>query len=271
MAAVEALPPAQARALVRTARQGNGTWRKLVILAVILAAWSAAVTWWLPSYLPTPWGVVTAVPGVVQDPAFRSALGASFGSMVVGTVIGVTLGTAFGVVRGRIGLLKTVSAPWIDGAYALPLLVIVPPTTIWLGYTSDARLAMVILAAFLPCAVTTADGVAHLPKTLEEVTAVFRATPRSRVFDLVVPGALPYIIAGLHVAVGRAIIATVSVEFIASIEGLGTFIQLNARSFNQNAAFVAVLILAAFGGGARLGVQWLLRRLAPWHVAMQPT
>ncbi|HEY9498788.1 MAG TPA: ABC transporter permease subunit, partial [Terrimesophilobacter sp.] len=154
---------------------------------------------------------------------------------------------------------------YINGLYALPLLAIVPPTTIWLGYTGDARLALIIVAAFLPCAVSTADGASSVPSSLNDVVEVYRVSGFRRLIDLVLPSSLPFVVAGLHVAVGRAIIAAVSVEFIAGLNGLGTFILLNARSFNQNTAFVGVLVLALFGGLARVAIIWLLRRSAPWH------
>jgi ABC-type nitrate/sulfonate/bicarbonate transport system permease component len=76
---------------------------------------------------------------------------------------------------------------------------------------------------------------------------------------------MPFIVAGLHVALGRAIIATVSVEFIAGLTGLGTYILLNARSYHQNEAFVAVAVLALLGVTARICVILVLRRIAPWH------
>ncbi|MFD7116057.1 ABC transporter permease subunit [Streptomyces sp. NPDC059922] len=85
------------------------------------------------------------------------------------------------------------------------------------------------------------------------------------VLDVLLPSTLPFIIAGVQVAVGRALVGAVAVEFLASLPGLGTYILSNAHSFEQDAAFVAVLVPATLGIVARAGTETALRRLAPWH------
>lgn len=249
----------------RRSWQPRGILTKAVVVLVFLLAWHFTVALWLPSYLPTPLGVLGAIVPTMRSAEFGSAVGDSAVAIVVGLAVGSLLGTALGLVSGRLLWLRQLLSPYINGLYALPLLAIVPPTTIWLGYTGDARLALIIVAAFLPCAVSTADGASAVPSSLNDVVEVYRVPPVRRLFDLVLPSSLPFVIAGLHVAVGRAIIAAVSVEFIAGLDGLGTFVLLNARSFNQNTAFVGVLVLALFGGLARLAIVWALRRAAPWH------
>ena len=243
---------------------------KLVVVIVILVAWHVVVANWLPSYLPTPIGVAKSILPTLTSASFVGSMQSSFGSIVVGLTIGATLGTIVGLANGRIGWLRQVTSPYIDGLYALPLLALVPPTTIWLGYTDSTRLAMVILAAFLPCAVGAADGASKLPSSLWNVTQVYGSPKYRRVVDLIIPASLPFVIAGLYVSVGRALIAAVSVEFIASIDGLGTYILLNARSFRQNEAFVGVLVLATFGGSARLLITWVLQKVAPWQEGRAP-
>lgn len=238
---------------------------KVVVVGVFLVTWHLAVELWLPSYLPTPLGVLAAIIPTFLSPEFGSAVQESTIAIVIGLLIGAFLGTTLGLISGRLLWLQQLLSPYINGLYALPLLAIVPPTTIWLGYTGDARLALIIVAAFLPCAVSTADGASSVPSSLNDVVEVYRVSGFRRLIDLVLPSSLPFVVAGLHVAVGRAIIAAVSVEFIAGLNGLGTFILLNARSFNQNTAFVGVLVLALFGGLARVAIIWLLRRSAPWH------
>jgi ABC-type nitrate/sulfonate/bicarbonate transport system permease component len=244
----------------------RGLLAKVISVVIMVIVWQAAVSFWLPAFLPTPLGVVEAIPATVISAVFLSATGETLLAILAGTVIGCLVGTVLGLMSGRVVWLRQSTLLYINGLYALPLLAIVPPVTIWLGYTSDARLALVILAAFLPCAVSATDGSRSLPPELVEVVDVFRASPFRRFFDLILPGSLPFVVAGLHVAVGRAIIAAVSVEFIAGLNGIGTFILLNARSYHQNEAFVGVILLAVLGASARFAILALLERVAPWHV-----
>lgn len=238
---------------------------KLVVVGVVLIFWQLAVGTLLPSFLPTPIGVVAEAPETIASPVFGSALGETLLAVVIGTAIGALVGTVFGLMCGRIRWLRSLSSLYIEGLYALPLIALVPPVTIWLGYTSEARLALVTLAAFLPCAVSATDGARTLPSNLIEVTRVYRSGGVRRFVDLVAPGSMPFIVAGLYVALGRAIIATVSVEFIAGLDGLGTYILFQARTYHQNEAFVAVAMLALLGVVARVAVILVLRRAAPWH------
>lgn len=238
---------------------------KIIVVGVLLTGWQLAVGTVLPSFLPTPVGVIVAAPVTMASSGFLSALGETLLAVVVGTAIGALIGTVFGLMCGRLRWLRSLSSLYLEGLYALPLIALVPPVTIWLGYSTEARLALVTLAAFLPCAVSATDGARTLPANLIEVTRVYRSSGLRRFIDLVAPGSMPFIVAGLYVALGRAIIATVSVEFIAGLDGLGTYILFQARTYHQDDAFVAVAMLAILGVVARLAVILVLRRTAPWH------
>ncbi|MEV0038072.1 ABC transporter permease [Streptomyces sp. NPDC050804] len=239
---------------------------KLAVALVVVVVWEASVRLWLPAYLPTPSGVAgTAWPTLTSE-AFGTALGETLGGVALGLLLGCTAGTALGLGLGRVPWLRQLSSPYISGLYAMPMLAIVPMATIWLGYSGQTRLAVIALSAFLPCAVSTGDGAREIPAQLGELSQVLRLSRWRVVVDVLLPSTLPFIIAGVQVAVGRALVGAVAVEFLASLPGLGTYILTNAHSFEQDAAFVAVLVLATLGIVARAGTETALRRLAPWHL-----
>ncbi len=238
---------------------------KLVVLAVLLGVWQLVVKLWLPDYLPTPTGVVSKIGPTLADPSFADALGDSVRAILLGLAIGCAIGIPFGVITGRSDWLRRFAAPYVGGLYALPLLVLVPTATIWLGYSSAARLFLIVIAAALPCVVNTARGAQLAPKSLIEVAQILGVSKPRVLLDVVLPATLPFVVGGVQVAVGRAVIAAVSVEFIASLKGVGSFILVNAQAFHQNEAFVALLILAALGAFGRVAIEWLLRWLAPWQ------
>ncbi|MFJ2645180.1 ABC transporter permease [Streptomyces sp. NPDC087420] len=239
---------------------------KPAVAALVLVVWEGSVRLWLPDYLPTPTGVAGSAWPTLSSSAFRTALGESLGGVVLGLLVGCVAGTALGLGVGRVPWLRYLISPYVSGLYAMPMLAIVPMATIWLGYSGETRLAVIALSAFLPCVVSTGDGARNVPLQLSELAQMLRLSRTRVVIDVLLPATLPFVIAGVQVAVGRALVGAVAVEFLASLPGLGTFILTNARSFDQDAAFVAVLVLALLGIAARTGTEAALRRLAPWHL-----
>ncbi|BCB78347.1 ABC transporter permease [Phytohabitans flavus] len=239
---------------------------KLIVAALVVAVWEASVRLWLPDYLPTPSGVVRAAWPTLISADFGKAFGDTISGVAAGLLIGCLAGTALGLATGRLPWLRYLTSPYLSGLYAMPMLAIVPMATIWLGYSSQTRLAVIALSAFLPCAVSTGDGARNVPSQLRETAKVLRLSRVRFVLDVLLPSTLPFVVAGVQVAVGRALVGAVAVEFLASLPGLGTFILTNARSFEQNTAFVAVFVLAVLGIAARAGTETALHRLMPWHL-----
>ena len=85
--------------------------------------------------------------------------------------------------------------------------------------------------------------------------------------EIVLPASMPYLLAGFRLAAGRALIGAVVAEFFLSVGGLGYFILYNSRTYHHNEAFVGVLLLAGFGVGFEVLVQWATRRFMPWYRA----
>src|SRR6185295_8047690 len=134
-------------------------------------------------------------------------------------------------------------------------------------YSVDARLAAIVFAGFFSFAVNASEGARNVPLESMEVARSFRASPFSTLTDVILPSSLPYLIAGLRLAAGRALVAAVVAEFFISITGLGYFILFNSRTFKHNEAFVAVIVLALAGVGFEAFTRWVTRRYFPWHRA----
>ncbi|WP_329087121.1 ABC transporter permease [Streptosporangium sp. NBC_01469] len=240
---------------------------KLVAAAAVLLVWQIAGTAWLPDYLPTPLGVLGQAIPTLTSASFLGSVWETVSAVVLGLLLGCVPGIVAGLLIGRVAWLRHLSTPYISGLYAMPMLAIVPMATIWFGYNDVTRVIVVALSAFLPCAVSTADGARALPGNLADVARVLNVPRRRFITDFVLPSALPFAVAGVHVAVGRALVGAAAVEFLANLDGLGTFILTNARSFAQDQAFVGVAVLALLGVLARAGTERLIRRVAPWQHA----
>ena len=232
---------------------------------VILVAWEIVVRRFAPSYVATPLGVVAAFPSVVVSAPFLAALGQTLGAVAEGLAIAIAFGTVIGLMMGRSALGERLLRHYINACYAMPMLVVLPLFSLWFGYTGAARLATIVFAAIFSIIVSVADGARSVPKDYVEVARSFGSGRMRMLFEIVLPASMPYFLAGLRLAGGRALIGAVVAEFFTAIGGLGYFILFNSRAFHHNAAFVAVLFLAAFGVAVDVLIDWSTRRFLPWY------
>ena len=231
---------------------------------VLLLAWEAVVRAFAPAYVAKPIGIARVFFTVVSNEQFLAAAGATLGAVIKGLAIAILLGTAVGLAMGRVTVVERGLRYYVNSLFATPMIAILPLVTLWFGYNADARLAVVVFAAFFSIAVNTCDGARSVPLEYLEVARSFRARPLSTLLDIVLPSSLPYLIAGMRLAAGRALVGSVVAEFFISIPGLGYYILFNSRTFKHNEAFVAVIALVAVGVSFEAVLNWVTRRYLPW-------
>ena len=259
------LPIELATAANASARVPGALVPRLIAGAVILSTWEIVVRLFAPAFVAKPSTVLIAIPRVIVDPAFLAATAATLAGVAEGLAIALVGGTIIGLAIGRSTLVDRVLRLYVNVFYAMPMVVVVPLFALWFGYTGAARLVTVVFAAVFSIIVNVADGARSVPQEYVEVARSFRAAPLRALFDVVLPAATPYLLAGLRLAAGRALIAAVVAEFITAINGVGYFILYNSRTYHENEAFVGVLLLAAFGVGFDALVGWSTRRFLPWY------
>jgi len=259
-AAVPAAPTA-----ARAAIPAGSFLPRLLTGAVILLAWEFVVRAIAPAYVAKPSTVVLAVPRVIVDPEFLSALGATLAAVAEGLAITIVAGTAIGLLMGRSTTVDRATRVYINGFNSLPMIIVLPLFSLWFGYSSWARIATIIFAAIFAITMNVADGARAVPREYLEVSRSFRSGRLRTLIDIVLPASMPYLLAGFRLAAGRALIGAVVAEFFLSIGGLGYYILYNSRSYHHNEAFVGVLLLAAFGVSFELLVTWCTRHFMPWY------
>jgi len=241
------------------------TQARIVCGLVILLLWELVVRAFAPAYVAKPTTVVMAIPKVIVDPAFLGATGNTLLACAQGLAISIVLGTVIGLAMGRSILIDRSLRHYINGFNAVPMIIVLPLVSLWFGYTSGARLATIVFAAIFSIIINTADGARSVPREYLEVARSFRSRRLRMLIDIVMPSSLPYFLAGLRLAAGRALIGAVVAEFFTAIGGVGYYILYNSRVFKHNEAFVGVLLLAAFGVGFEVLVGWSTLRFLPWY------
>jgi NitT/TauT family transport system permease protein len=233
--------------------------------AAILLTWELVVRATAPAYVAKPSTIVLAIPRVITDPAFLQALGATLAAVAEGLGVTIVLGTVIGLLMGRSNTIDRMIRVYINGFNAMPMIIVLPLFSLWFGYSGAARFATIIFAAIFAITMNVADGARAVPREYLEVAQSFRSGRLRMLTDIVLPASMPYLLAGFRLAAGRALIGAVVAEFFLSIGGLGYYILYNSRSYHHNEAFVGVLLLAAFGVGFEVLVQWMTRRFMPWY------
>jgi len=262
-ATVPIAAPAHAATLSRLM---SGTFLpRLIVGLVIIVLWEGVVRLFAPPYVAKPTTVILAIPRVIVEPAFLQATAATLTAVAEGLAIALIFGVLIGLFMGRSPTGDRLLRHYVNGFYAVPMVVVVPLFALWFGYSGAARLATIVFAALFSIIVNVADGARSVPRDYLEVARSFRAPRLPVLIEIVLPSSTPYFLAGLRLAAGRALIGAVVAEFITAIGGLGYFILYNSRTFRHDDAFVGVLLLAAFGVGFDFLVNWSTRRFLPWY------
>lgn len=260
------IPPAP------TAGTGHGGRRRVLLARVtagviILVGWQLAATAFAPSYIARPLRTLREFPAVLSDGQFLSATASTLLAVLEGLVIAVLAGTVIGLVMGRMRDIDRLLRLYVDSFYAMPLVALVPLLTVWFGYTPTARLAVVVIEATLPIVYAVAEGGRRLDSSYIDVARAYRV-PWWRVWTgVALPASMPYLLGGIDLAIGRALIGAVVAEFIAGLNGLGYYILFHVRSFQQDKAMVAVCVLVAFALVLRRAIGVTVRRGLPWYQA----
>ncbi len=262
---VSASQPAK-RGVEAAARDVSGAFVPRLITGLTIAAiWEFVVRGFAPSYVAKPTTVITAIPRVIIDAEFLAATGQTLAAVAEGLAIALVAGTVIGVLMGRSLVLERVIRLYVNGSYAMPMIIVLPLFSLWFGYSGAARIATIIFAAIFSIIMNVADGARLVPREFIEVAQSFRSARARMLAEVVLPAATPYLLAGFRLAAGRALVGAVVAEFFLSVGGLGYFILYNSRTYHHDEAFVGVLLLAGFGVGFEVLVQWATRRFMPWY------
>jgi NitT/TauT family transport system permease protein len=182
----------------------------------------------------------------------------------LGYVIACIVGIALGVAMASSVTMKQALQPWVSGLYATPTIALAPLFILWLGIGIWSKVIVVISLVLFTVTINTEAGLRTTSERLIEMLRSFGATKRQIFFKVSLPSALPFILAGLKLGIGRGLIGVVVAELFGSRAGLGRLISQSADAFNMPELFAGVVILAVAGIIMTAGFGRLEERLVPW-------
>jgi NitT/TauT family transport system permease protein len=182
-----------------------------------------------------------------------------------GFLLGAAAGTAAGLLLGTSRLAAAAGNPLISLAYPIPKIALLPLLILWLGIGEAAKVAMIALGVFFPVAINSYAGVRDADPLMVKAALSLGAGRGQLLRKVLLPGALPVVLAGYRLGAGIALLLVVSAEMINATAGIG-FLILNAGDLMLTGRLVVGLaLLALLGLGSTWGLAVIERRLAPWR------
>jgi NitT/TauT family transport system permease protein len=234
-------------------------------IAILLALWEYFGRDINPIFGSYPSAIFGAFVDLVHNGKLGKALAESIQPFLLGYSAAIVLGVPLGLVIGRFWIAEAALGMLVTGGYAMPLVALVPLLVLWFGLGFAVKAAVIFLMSVFPITINTWLGVKSVPKTLIDVGKSLVASDAVILRRIVLPATLPYIMAGIRLAVGRAVVGMVIAEFFTSISGLGAIIINSANNFDTATMFVPIILLMVLAVGLNSLIGWFERIVAPWQ------
>ena len=212
-----------------------------------------------------PSAIFRAAGELIANGALKKALLQSLWPFSVGMVLTIAIGIAVGIVIAQWRTVEYILDPFINALYAIPRIALVPLIILWAGLEFAGKVTILVSVAVFPIIVNTYAGIRDVRGSMLEIGRAYGATESQIFFKIILPAALPFIMAGVRLSVGLAIIGIVVAEFFTAISGLGGMIVEYANVFATAKLFVPIIVIALIGVVLTELIMWIERRLSRWR------
>jgi sulfonate transport system permease protein len=242
---------------------------RVVSVAIVLALWEVLGNHIDPVLFTKPSLVAVAAVQMVASGELWTYLAPSLVVLAIGLSLAAVIGIAVGLLLARFWIADVAFGVYITFLYSIPSVALVPLIVLWTGYETTAKVVILFLFAFFPMAINTYQGVKNVDPKLIEVGRAFRCSEGQLWANIVLPGALPFIVTGLRLAVGRGLIGMVLADLYTAISGVGYLIVRTASTYQVDKMFVPIMTLGLLGVTLTALLRVLERLVAPWTLASE--
>ena len=239
---------------------------RIIAVTAFLIFWEFAGRQGNELFMSYPSAIIIAAWVITAEGTLIAAFIASMVPFAIGMAISIVGGIAFGVIMARIWLFEYIIDPYVNALYAIPRLALVPLITLIAGLGLGGKTTIIVSIAIFPIIINTYAGMKDVRGSLLEIGQVFGASERQIFFKIILPYAIPFIMAGIRLAVGLGIIGMVVAELFTAVTGLGGLIVRYANAFATDRLFVPIVVTAIMGVLITQFVQFLEYRLSRWRV-----
>jgi len=256
-------PLSRRRLLVHAAQLGT--------LIFIVGGWQLFTSWKIvdPFFFGQPSGIVAKLWFWINHGTAYGSLGSqvwvTMKEALLGFLFGTLSGIIVGVLLGQVRFLSDVLSPYIKAANALPRIVLGSIFVVWLGLGTSSKVLLAAVLVFFVVFFNAFQGVREVDDQLIANVRILGASRWDVVRNVVIPSALTWIIASLHVAFGFSIIGAIVGEFLGAQQGLGLIISTAQNNFDPDGVFAAMVLIAVIALTAEWLIGLLERSLLSWR------
>jgi ABC-type nitrate/sulfonate/bicarbonate transport system permease component len=237
-------------------------------VVVVLGIWQAYVEIndIPPIYLPAPLAIFQTLGEMIGDGSLFPHLFATLLRIFGGFLIASAFGILGGLLMGMSRLTRKIADPWIAALYPLPKISLIPLLVIWLGTGESYKIVISAITAFFPILMSTYAGVQQVDRGLIKAAEDLGASRRQVQTRVILPAAVPTIVAGLQLGMGVTIILVIAAEMIGGTSslGLGGLLINAGQILETEKVFALLIVLALLGAAIMKGQEHIARRAMPW-------
>ncbi len=243
---------------------------RILIAVIVIGLWelSAARGWIDPFFFGRPSGIYDQIRDWMVDGTSQGSLwvqiGVTLEETVLGFLIGAALGIVCGIALGRNRFLADVFSLYIKIANSIPRVVLGSIFIIALGLGMPSKVALAVVMVFFVVFANAFQGVREADRAMMANAQILGASQWQLTTTVVIPSAMSWILASLHVSFGFALVGAVVGEFLGSKQGVGLLIATAQGAFNANGVFASMVILAVMAMGAEYLLTLVETRLVKW-------
>jgi NitT/TauT family transport system permease protein len=236
------------------------------VFVAFVALWEWVVRQWsVPSFIaPPPSAVARSLAAGLASGVYLEHFWATLGEALAGFAIAAVSGIALGAVIAQFRLVERTIYPYLVALQTLPKIAVAPLIIVWAGFGLSSKVIIAALVAFFPVLVNVIVGLKTIDQSKLELMRSLRAS-RWQVFRLVTfPNALPFVFAGLDIAVVFSVLGAIVGEFVGAQRGLGNLILQFNVTLDIAGVFAVLILLAVLGIALHLVMQAVERRVIFW-------
>ncbi len=233
----------------------------------LLVVWetTAQMGLYKKSLLSYPTAIWRAAVQDVTNGEIFPHIAVSFQEFALGFVIALAIGIPIGILIGLFRRVDYLFNGLLAGLNATPNVALIPLIILLFGLGLQSKVVVVLLSTFFAVVVTTFTGVQSTARRHLDITRSFGGSPWLAFRSVVLPSTLPFIISGIRIGAGRALVGVVSAEFLSANQGLGFYIGLKGQFLDTARMMFGILIFGAFGLFLGEGVRLIERRFEAWR------
>jgi len=233
-------------------------------IATLAVLWEVAGRLMDTTLIPPLSNIASAWLRLLMNGKLLENLVMSLWTLAAGFFLAVILGVIIGVLMGRFRPVEHFLDLYINALMSAPMTAFVPLLIMWFGLGVESRIAVVFLFAFFVIVINTMTGVKQVDRIFVEMARSFGAKELEVFFKVVLPAAMPAIMAGISIGMGRAVKGIVTAEMLLTLTGIGGMIMQYGSAFATDALFAVILTILMVAMIAMKLVKIVDRRLTGW-------